>query len=155
MAATQQTTGTVTANRKARHNYEILDSFEAGIVLTGTEVKSVRQGHMSLQEGYVVPRGGELWLDGCRISPYEQGNIYNHDPMRSRKLLMKRKEIEKLVKRVAEKGLTLVPLSAYFKGRHLKIQVGLARGKKSYDKRESIKERDSKKRLDRIMRNAR
>lgn len=94
-----------------------------------------------------MPRDGELWLEGCRISPYEQGNIYNHDPMRPRKLLMKHREIDKLTRRVAEKGLTLVPLSAYFKGRRLKIEIGLAQGKKAYDKRESIKERDVNRRI--------
>lgn len=151
MATNDRSTTTVVVNRKARHDYEILDSVEAGIVLLGTEVKSVRQGHLSLQEGYVVPRNGELWLEGCRINPYEQGNIFNHDPMRPRKLLLNRKEIDKLVKRVAEKGLTMVPLSAYFKGRNLKIQVGLARGKKSYDKRQSIKEKDIKKRMRKVM----
>ncbi len=138
---------TVVVNRKARHDYHILDKVEAGIVLSGTEVKSVRGGHLSLQEGYVIPRNGELWLEGCRINPYEQGNINNHDPMRPRKLLLKRREIEKLARRVAEKGLTLVPLAAYFKGRRLKIEIGLAQGKKAYDKRETIKERDVQRRM--------
>lgn len=147
MAENNQEITVVVVNRKARHDYHILDKIEAGIVLLGTEVKSVRGGHLSLQEGYVVPRDGELWLEGCRISPYEQGNIYNHDPMRPRKLLMKHREIDKLTRRVAEKGLTLVPLSAYFKGRRLKIEIGLAQGKKAYDKRESIKERDVNRRI--------
>lgn len=147
MADNERSITTAAVNRKARHDYEILDTIEAGIVLRGTEVKSVRNGHLSLQEGYVAAREGELWLEGCRIHPYEQGNIFNHDPMRDRKLLLNRREIDKLIKRVAEKGLTLVPLSAYFKGRHLKIQVGLARGKKSYDKRHTLKERDVKKRM--------
>lgn len=138
---------TIVVNRKARHDYHILDKVEAGIVLSGTEVKSVRGGHLSLQEGYVIPRNGELWLEGCRINPYEQGNINNHDPMRPRKLLLKRREIEKLARRVAEKGLTLVPLAAYFKGRRLKIEIGLAQGKKAYDKRETIKERDVQRRM--------
>lgn len=138
---------TIVVNRKARHDYHILDKVEAGIVLSGTEVKSVRGGHISLQEGYVIPRNGELWLEGCRINPYEQGNINNHDPMRPRKLLLKRREIEKLARRVAEKGLTLVPLAAYFKGRRLKIEIGLAQGKKAYDKRETIKERDVQRRM--------
>ena len=140
----------VAVNRKARHDYEILERIEAGIVLRGTEVKSVRQGHIALQESYVVPRGTELWLEGCRINPYEHGNINNHDPDRPRKLLMKRKEMANLIKKVAEKGLTLVPLSAYFKGRNLKIEVGLVRGKKSYDKRESIKQRDVDRRIRRL-----
>ncbi len=150
MAENGQNITSIAVNRKARYEYEILEKVEAGVVLHGTEVKSIRQGHISLQEAYVVPRGGEMWLEGCRINPYEHGNINNHDPMRSRKLLMKGKEIEKLTRRVAEKGLTLIPLAAYFKGRRLKIEVGLARGKKSYDKRESIKEREVKRRIQRL-----
>ncbi|MGE3802267.1 MAG: SsrA-binding protein SmpB [Candidatus Kapaibacterium sp.] len=140
----------VAVNRKARHEYEILEKVEGGIMLHGTEVKSVRQGHISLQEAYVVPRNGELWLEGCRISPYDHGNINNHDPMRSRKLLLHRREIVKLSKRAAEKGLTLIPLAAYFKGRRLKIEVGLGRGKRLYDKRHSIKEREVQRKIQRL-----
>lgn len=150
MAENGQQITQIATNRKARHEYEILEKVEAGIRLVGTEVKAVRQKHISLQEAYVVPREGELWLEGCRINPYDHGNINNHDPMRTRKLLMKKKEIDKLTKRVAEKGLTLIPLAAYFKGRNLKIEVGLARGKKSYDKRHSIKEREVKRRIQRL-----
>ena len=150
MAENGQNITSIAVNRKARYEYEILEKVEAGVVLHGTEVKSIRQGHISLQEAYVEPRGGEMWLEGCRINPYEHGNINNHDPMRSRKLLMKGKEIEKLTRRVAEKGLTLIPLAAYFKGRRLKIEVGLALVKKSYDKRVSIMERDVKRRIQRI-----
>ncbi len=137
-------------NRKARFEYEILERLEAGIVLQGTEVKSARKSQLSLSEAYVVPRDGELFLEGCHINRYEQGNINNHEPVRRRKLLMKRREIEKLAKRVAEKGLTLIPLAAYFSGRHLKIEIGLARGKKSHDKRHAIKERESNVRMKRI-----
>lgn len=133
---------TVVTNRKARFEYEILDKIEAGIVLKGTEVKSVRAGHVSLQESYATPHGGELFLEGCTIQPYEQGNINNHIPTRSRKLLLHKKELTKLLKRVAEKGLTLVPLAIYFKGSRLKVEIGLARGKKLYDKRETTKQRD-------------
>ncbi|MCE2503923.1 MAG: SsrA-binding protein SmpB [Chlorobi bacterium] len=150
MAETEGTIKSIAVNRKARHEYEILEKVETGVVLVGTEVKSVRQGHISLQEAYVVPQEGELWLEGCRINLYEHGNINNHDPMRSRKLLLHRREIDKLVKRVAEKGLTLIPLAAYFKERRLKIEVGLARGKKAYDKRQSIKEREVKQRIQRL-----
>jgi SsrA-binding protein len=146
----EKTGHNIVVNRKARHNYHILEKIEAGIALLGTEVKSVREGHMSIAEAYVVPRGSELWLEGCRINPYEQGGIDNHDPMRPRKLLLKRREIEKLRKRVQEKGLTLIPLRAYFKGRVLKVEVGLAEGKKQYDKREAKKERDVKKRMRRL-----
>ncbi len=134
---------TVTTNRKARFEFEILDKVEAGIVLRGTEVKSVREGHISLQESYAVERGDELWLEGCTIQPYSQGNINNHEPTRPRKLLLHKKELQKLARRVAEKGLTLVPLSIYFKGPRLKIEIGLARGKKIHDKRETIKKRET------------
>ena len=140
----------VTENRKARHEYEILERIETGIVLAGTEVKSARNGQVSLAEGYVLPINGELWLEGCHINPYEHGNRNNHEAVRPRKLLAKRREIEKLAKRVAEKGLTLIPLAAYFSGRHLKIEVGLVRGRKSHDKRHAIKDRDSQRRLQRI-----
>ncbi len=140
----------VTENRKARHEYEILERIETGIVLSGTEVKSARNGHLSLVEAWVSPVNGELWLEGCHINPYEHGNLNNHEPVRRRKLLAKRREIEKLAKRVAEKGLTLVPLSAYFSGRHLKIEIGLARGRKSHDKRHAIRDRETKRRIQRI-----
>ncbi|HVK37834.1 MAG TPA: SsrA-binding protein SmpB [Candidatus Kapabacteria bacterium] len=147
MAGESPSIKTVISNRKARFEYEILDRVEAGIVLLGTEVKSVRAGHVSLQESYAEERGGELWLLGCTIQPYEHGNINNHEPTRPRKLLLKRKELDKLVARAAEKGLTLVPLSIYFKGSTLKIEIGIARGKKLYDKRETTKARDSDRRL--------
>lgn len=140
----------VTENRKARHEYEILERIETGIVLAGTEVKSARNGQMSLAEAYVLPINGELWLEGCHINPYEHGNRNNHEPVRPRKLLAKRREIEKLAKRVAEKGLTLIPLAAYFSGRHLKVEIGLVRGRKSHDKRHAIKDRESKRRMQRI-----
>ncbi len=150
MSGTDAPTKTVVLNRKARHDFEILERFEAGIVLRGTEVKSVRDGKISLQESYAVPKDGELWLEGCSIQPYEHGNIYNHEPTRSRKLLLHKKEMEKLIQKTAEKGLTLVPLAAYFKGGKLKIEIGLARGKKTYDKRESIKKRETERRLKQI-----
>lgn len=138
---------TIVTNRKARFEFEILDKIEAGIVLRGTEVKSVRAGKISLQESYAAARGSELWLEGCTIQPYEQGNINNHEPTRPRKLLLHKQELEKIIRRVAEKGLTLVPLAVYFKGPNLKVEIGIARGKKLYDKRETIKKRDTERRL--------
>lgn len=133
----------VTTNRKARFEFEILDKVEAGIVLLGTEVKSVREGHISLQESYASARDGEIWLEGCTIQPYSQGNYNNHEPTRPRKLLLHKKEMKKLAQRVAEKGLTLVPLAIYFKGARLKVELGVARGKKLHDKRETIKKRET------------
>lgn len=137
----------VASNRKARFEFEILDKIEAGIVLLGTEVKSVREGHISLQESYAVVTNGEMWLEGCTIQPYAQGNINNHEPTRPRKLLLHKKEMQKLAQRVAEKGLTLVPLSIYFKASKLKVELGVARGKKLHDKRDSIKKRDTERNL--------
>lgn len=147
MAGESPTVKTIVSNRKARFEYEILDRVEAGIVLRGTEVKSVRAGQVSLQESYAEARDGELWLQGCTIQPYEHGNINNHEPTRARKLLLHRKELDKLVRRVEEKGLTLVPLSLYFKGSNLKIELGLARGKKFHDKRETTKAREADRRM--------
>ena len=131
------------SNRKARHEYFILEALEAGVVLTGTEVKSLRKGNANLQDSYAELRGGEVWLEGMHISPYEQGNINNHDPRRKRKLLLQRKQIRKLIGGMKEKGLTLIPLSVYFKGPYAKVELALARGKKSYDKREAIAKRDA------------
>jgi SsrA-binding protein len=131
------------SNRKARHEYFILEALEAGIVLTGTEVKSLRKGNANLQDSYAELRSGEVWLEGMHISPYEQGNINNHDPRRKRKLLLQRKQIRKLIGGMKEKGLTLIPLSIYFKGPYAKVELALARGKKSYDKRDAIAKRDA------------
>ncbi|MBF8248085.1 MAG: smpB, partial [Bacteroidetes bacterium] len=131
------------SNRKARHEYEILETLEAGIALKGTEVKSLRNGNANLQDGYAVIKNGEVWLLGMHISPYEQGNINNHEPKRDRRLLLQKKQIRKLFGRVAEKGLTLVPLSVYFKGPYAKIELALARGKKTFDKREAVAKRDA------------
>ena|SRR5437867_7014351 len=137
----------VVTNRKALHDYFILDRFETGIVLKGTEVKSLRQGSANLQDGYALIKNGEVWLLGLHISPFEKGNINNHDPRRDRKLLMHREEIRRLIGKVSEKGLTLVPLRIYFKHNIVKIELGLARGKKSYDKREAIAKRDAERQL--------
>ncbi|MEX2116507.1 MAG: SsrA-binding protein SmpB [Bacteroidota bacterium] len=137
----------VVSNRKARHNYHILDTFEAGISLKGTEVKSLRKGNANLLDSYAVLKNGEVWLLGLHISPYEQGNINNHQPTRNRKLLLHRKQIRKLIGNVKEKGLTLVPLAIYFKGPYAKVELALAQGKKHYDKREAISKRDAEREL--------
>ena len=124
-------------NRPASHNYEFLDKFEAGLVLTGTEVKSARDGRVNLKDAYAVVRAGEVWLLNCHISPFSHGNISNHDPMRARKLLMNRAEIRKLIGKTTERGLTLVPLKMYLKNGRIKCEIALAKGKKTYDKRET------------------
>ena len=139
----------VVSNRKALHDYFIIGTYEAGIVLKGTEVKSLRQGSANLHDGYAVIKNGEVWLMGMHISPFEKGNINNHEPKRDRKLLMHKQEIRKLIGKVAEKGLTLVPLKVYFKNNIAKIELGLARGKKAYDKREAIKNREIERQLHR------
>ncbi len=150
MAETEQRL--IVSNRKARHNYQILEVLEAGIALKGTEVKSLRNRNANLQDSYAMFRNGELWLHGLHISPYEQGNINNHDPIRTRKLLITKKEMRKLFARVSEQGLTLVPLSMYFKGPYAKVELAVARGKKSYDKRESIAKRDAQRTISRTLR---
>ena len=137
----------IVSNRKARHEYHILDSMEAGLVLQGTEVKALRDGRADLKEAYARIEGDEAWLLGCHISPYAQGNRANHDPLRPRKLLLHRGEINRLLGRVMEKGLTLVPLRLYFKHGRAKVELGLARGKKLYDKRETMKKRDTERSL--------
>lgn len=142
----------ITENRRARHDYFIEDSFEAGIALTGTEVKSLRLGKGNLQDSYALIENNEILLHNCHISPYDFGNRFNHDPMRTRKLLMHKAEIRRLHSKVKEKGLTLVPLKMYFneKGR-VKVELALARGKKLYDKREDIAERSASREIDRAM----
>jgi SsrA-binding protein len=132
----------VTVNRKARYEYEILQVYEAGIVLLGTEVKALREGKANLVDSYGLLKDNEVWLMGAHISEYTQGNINNHDPTRTRKLLMNRSEIRKLIGKVKEKGLTLVPLRIYFKKGRVKIEIALAKGKKVHDKRETIAKRD-------------
>ena len=134
---------TLCANRKARYDYHIEETFEAGVVLLGSEVKSIRQGRANLRDGYAAFSGGELFLHNCHISPYEQASQYNLDPLRPRKLLMHRTEIERLRGKVEQKGLTLVPMSLYLKGPRVKVNLALARGKKDYDRREDIKEREA------------
>lgn len=145
----------VAQNRKARHEYHIEDKVEAGIELTGTEVKSLRSGRASIKEAYATAMGNELFLTGCHIPPYEQGNIHNVDPVRPRKLLLKRGEIDRLIGVVARQGYSLVPLSIYFKRGWAKVELGVARGKKLYDKREDIKRRDQEREMQRALRDAR
>lgn len=146
----------IVQNRKARHDYQVLDRFEAGIALQGTEVKSLRQsGSMTLKDSYADFQKGELFLVGTHIRPYEQGNINNHAPERSRKLLMHRTQLERIQQKAAEKGLTLIPLRVYFKRGLVKVELGLCRGKRLYDKRETIKERESKREVDRALKEAR
>ena len=142
----------VAVNRRAYHDYFIDDKLEAGIVLTGTEVKSVRNGRTNLRDGFVRIGGNEAWLENVHISRYEQANLMNHEPMRPRKLLMHRKEIASLIGKVRQKGYTLIPLRVYFSRNRAKVEVGLARGKKQYDKREAIAERDAKRDIARAMR---
>ena len=142
---------TISENRQARHEYFVIDSFEAGIELVGTEVKSLRQGGVNLKDSWCSIDNGEIFIKGMHISPYEKGNIFNRDPMRVRKLLMHKREIDKLYGTIKRDGLTLVPISIYFKGSRVKIQVGLCRGKKLHDKREAVAQRDAKREIDRTM----
>jgi SsrA-binding protein len=132
----------ITVNRKARHEFAIIQTFEAGIVLQGTEVKALRAGKANLVDSYATVRANEVWLISAHISEYTQGNINNHIPTRDRKLLMNRSEIRKLIGKVKEKGLTLIPLRLYFKGGKVKVELALAKGKKEYDKRETIAKKD-------------
>jgi SsrA-binding protein len=132
----------IASNRKARHEYQVLDVFEAGIALTGPEVKSIRAGKVSFQDAYAAIDRGELWLHSLHISPYEQAGRWNTDPLRSRKLLLHREEIRKLVGKVEEKGLTLIPLDLHFRGGYVKVDLALARGKNLHDKRDTIRQRD-------------
>ncbi|MFN0153563.1 MAG: SsrA-binding protein SmpB [Gaiella sp.] len=139
-------------NRRARHDYELLERFEAGVVLAGTEVKALREGHVQLGQAYADIRGGELWLVGASIAEYAQGNIANHSPDRDRKLLMHRQEIDRLYARIREKGLTLVPLRLYFKDGRVKLELALARGRDRADKRHALAERDAKRQMERALR---
>ena len=144
-------TKTITENRQARHEYFVLESFEAGIELTGTEVKSIRQGSVNLKDSWCSIENGELFIKQMHISPYEKGNIYNRDPLRVRRLLMHKAEIHRLLGKVKQDGLTLVPLSLYFKDSRVKVQLGLCKGKKLFDKRADSAKRDAKRTIDRAM----
>ena len=140
-------TKVVATNRKARHDYEVLETLEAGIVLKGPEVKSLRAGKVGFQDAFATVRGAEVWLHNLHISPYEQANRYNEDPLRTRKLLMGRHEIRRLIGKVEEKGLTLVPLELAFRRGYAKITLGLARGRKLHDKREKLKKQSAAKEM--------
>src|SRR5712692_7000101 len=142
----------VAVNRRAYHDYFIDEKYEAGLMLTGTEVKSVRNGRANLRDGFVRIDNGEAWLENVHISPYAQGNLMNHEPMRARKLLLHRKEISSLIGKVKQKGYTLNPLRLYFARNRAKVEVGLARGKREYDKREAIAEREAKREIARAVR---
>ncbi len=143
----------VCQNRKAYHDYHIEETVEAGIVLLGTEVKSLREGKGNLKDSYVLVKNDEMFLLNCHISPYSHGNIMNHEPLRTRKLLLHRKEIERLRGQVAQKSYALIPLKIYFKGPKIKVEIGLAKGKRQYEKRETIKKKEADREIARAMRN--
>ncbi|CAM3166580.1 SsrA-binding protein SmpB [Lactococcus hircilactis] len=140
-------------NKKARHDYEIFETFEAGIVLTGTEIKAIRQSKIQLRDGFARVKDGEVWLANVHIAPFEEGNRFNVDELRTRKLLFKKKEISKIQKSLTETGITFVPLKVYLKNGFAKVLMGLARGKKEYDKRETIKRREQNKDISRQLKN--
>jgi len=142
----------VASNRRAFHDYFIDERYEAGVALTGTEVKSLRAGKANLRDGFVRIDGSEAWLENVHISPYTQGGYVNHEPMRPRKLLLHRREINTLIGKVRQKGFTLIPLRIYFSGNHAKVEVGLARGKRQYDKRVALAEADAKREMERALR---
>ena len=155
MAERKSETKTVAQNKKAWHDYFVDEKYEAGIELFGAEVKSIRAGAVNLKDSYCDIKNGEIFVVGMHISPYEHGNIYNRDPLRKRKLLMHKKEILKLHGLVAQKGVALIPLALYFSGSHVKMEVGLCRGKKLYDKRDSAAQKDADREIDRRMKSNR
>ena len=142
---------TITVNRAARHEYFVLETYEAGIELFGTEIKSIRNGSVNLKEAWADIQNGEVFVYGMHVSPYEKGNIFNKDPFRVRKLLLHKKEINKLIGKLKQEGLTLIPLSLYFKKQYVKVELGLCKGKKLYDKREAMAKRDAKRDIDRAL----
>ena len=142
----------VAKNRRTRHEYHILETFEAGLALKGTEIKSIRAHRVSLKRGYVQPRGDELWLVDVHIAEYEQGNRENHDPVRPRKLLLHRREIDKSIEALNQKGLTCIPTMMYLKNGRAKVEIALARGKKLHDKRQDLARRDSQRQMERALR---
>ena len=145
----------VSQNRKAYYDYHIEDTVEAGIALLGTEVKSLREGRANLKDGYVIIKGGEAYLLNCHISPYSHGNITNHEPLRTRKLLLHRKEIDRLRGKIEAKGYTLIPLKLYFKDSFAKVEIGLARGKKIFEKRDTIKEKEARREIEKATKTSR
>ena len=151
MADKKSSPRTIAQNKKAWHDYFVDEKYEAGIALFGTEVKSIRQGAVNLKDSYCSFKNGELYVLGMHVSPYEKGNIFNREPLRERKLLMHRRELNKLFGLVAQKGFTLVPLSLYFSGKNVKVEVGLCRGKKLYDKRDTVAKNEANREMDRRM----
>ena len=143
----------IAKNPVAYHNYNINDKLEAGIVLTGTEIKSIRAGKVNLKDSYVTIKNGEAFIFGMHISPYEHGNIFNKDPLRTRKLLLNRKEINKLLGLISQKGMTIVPIQLYFKNSFVKLEIGIGKGKKLYDKREDIAKKEAQRKIQRILKN--
>lgn len=141
----------IAQNKKARHDYTIIKTFEAGIVLQGTEIKSIRNARINLKEGFARIHRGEAWLLNVHISPYEQGNIHNHDPLRTRKLLLHKKQINKLIGEIKTSGITLIPLRVYLKDGYAKVLLGVAKGKKQYDKRETLKRKDQAREISRVL----
>ena len=144
----------VAQNKKAYHDYFILDTYEAGIELQGTEIKSIRKGSVNLKDSFIRIRNDEAFIDNMHIAPYEQGNRFNHEPLRQRKLLLHKEEIKKLQKELKENGLTIVPTKLYFNTSKLKVEIALARGKKLYDKRQDLKEKDSKRDIEKALKHA-
>ncbi|EOT47091.1 MULTISPECIES: SsrA-binding protein SmpB [Enterococcus] len=143
----------IAQNKKARHDYSILDTMEAGIVLQGTEIKSIRNSRINLKDGFVRVRNGEAFLYNVHISPYEQGNLFNHDPLRTRKLLLHKKQIQKLFGETKTAGVTIVPLKVYIKDGYAKVLIGIAKGKREYDKRETLKRKDQDRQISRALKN--
>ena len=141
----------IAKNSKAFHDYFVEDRYEAGIELAGTEVKSIRMGNVNLKDSFCTIKDGQMTLNGMHVSPYEKGNIFNRDPVRSRRLLMHKREIRKLFAKIKQDGYTLVPLSLYFKGPRVKVEIGLCKGKKLYDKREAAAKKDAKREMDRAL----
>lgn len=144
---------TIALNRKARHEYFVQETVEAGIELVGTEVKSIRQGNVNLKDAWADVKNGEVFVLNMHVSPYEKGNIFNRDPLRTRKLLLHKREIRKLEQQMKTKGLTLIPLALYFKNSNVKVELGVCKGKKLYDKRATMAERDARRDIDREMKN--
>ncbi|MDM8278473.1 MULTISPECIES: SsrA-binding protein SmpB [Ligilactobacillus] len=155
MKKTKMKDAPLAQNKKARHDYQILETLEAGLVLTGTEIKSVRERRINLKDGFAQIHNGEAWLMNVHISEYTQGNRFNHDPLRARKLLLHKKEIQKLTGQTSEKGITIVPLKVYLKHGFAKVLLGIAKGKHDYDKRETIKKRDQEREIRRTLKNYR
>ena len=152
MAEDQSNIKVITTNRKAYHEYHILEKFEAGLELKGAEVKSIRQGKVSISEAYAAVEDSQVWVHSMRINPYEQASFEKHDPDRKKRLLLNKREIRKLRTKTLERGLTIVPLRLYFSGKYAKLEIGLARGKKMYDKREALKRKDDQRQIQRGMR---